>query len=171
MVTGRYESYDDILGFFQEIGQPVIDENGDEVLSGVEYQERCCYEIQYMTSDEEISFINPNDLDFEEEGDYWVADVELLHTYFQTDEDGNGPQVWGWVDMPSRTYNYASCDIDLGQRHFFYDELYASGSNHMDILNYPGQYIDEGDYVASDAPMLTSSDSSFELVWGVRNDD
>ena len=36
MVTGRYESYDDILGFFQEIGQPVIDENGDEVLSGVE---------------------------------------------------------------------------------------------------------------------------------------
>ena len=50
-----------------------------------------------MTSDEEISFINPNDLDFEEEGDYWV-DVNCC-TPIQTDEDGNGPQGLGV--MPS----------------------------------------------------------------------
>jgi hypothetical protein len=172
IVTGRYESYDEILDFFSGIGQPVIDETGAEVGSDLEFRERC-YEVLFLTSDDEVSFVNPNDVDFELEGDYWVADVELNHTYFKLDEDGNGPKVWGWVDMPSRTYNYASCDKDAGDQIFWYDEEYTTGTNHMDILNYPGLYIDSGDYVAEDSDdnELTATDSSFELVLGVRNDD
>ena len=172
IVTGRYESYDEILEFFSEIGQPVLDESGTEVGSDLEFRERC-YEVLFLTSDDEVSFVNPGNLDFELEGDYWVADVELNHTYFKLDEEGNGPKVWGWVDMPSRTYNYASCDKDAGDQIFWYDEEYTTGTNHMDILNYPGLYIDSGDYVAEDSDdnELTATDSSFELVLGVRNDD
>jgi hypothetical protein len=171
MVTGRYESYQDILDFFRdEIGQPVLNENGEEVSSNLEYRERC-YEIMMLTSDDELSFVDPEGLDFTEDGDYWVAEVDLLHTYFEQDEDGNGPQVWGWVDMPSRTYNFASCDKEAGQNHFYYDEFYNTGTNHLDVLNYPGLYIDEGDYVAEDGPRLNSVDDTFELVLGVRNDD
>jgi hypothetical protein len=170
MVTGRYESYDDVLDFFAGIGQPVLDEGGSEVASDLEYRERC-YEVLSLTSDDEVSFIAPEDLDFTEEGDYWVAEVDLLHTYFEQDEEGNGPQVWGWVDMPSKTYNFASCDKDAGQNHYYYDEYYNVGTNHLDVLNYPGLYIDDGDYVAEDPPMLTSTDDTFELVLGVRNDD
>jgi hypothetical protein len=170
IVTGRYQSYDDVIDFFQEIGQPVLGEGGEEVGSDLEFRERC-YEVLSLTSDDEVSFVTPDATDFTEEGDYWVANVSLDHSYFQLDEDGNGPQVWGWVDMPSRTYNFASCDKDGGDYFYYYDEEYNTGSNHMDVLNYPGLYIDDGDYVASDAPMLTSEDSTFELVLGVRNDD
>ena len=172
VVTGRYADYDDVLDFFDGIGQPVLDESGNEVGSDLEFRERC-YEVLSLTSDEEVSFIadGSGGLDFTEEGDYWVADVALNHSYYQEDADGNGPQVWGWVDMPSRTYNFASCDKDAGDNFYYYDEEYNLGSNHMDVLNYPGLYIDDGDYVAEDSPMLTSADQPFELVLGVRNDD
>jgi hypothetical protein len=73
--------------------------------------------------------------------------------------------------MPSRTYNYASCDKDAGDFFSYYDEEYNLGTNHQDILNYPGLYIDDGDYVAEESPMLTSETDTFELVLGVRNDD
>ena len=128
--------------------------------------------MAFVTPEESVPGFPADDaLDFRLEGDYWVADVELTHSYFADYDENTGPQVWGWVDMPSRTYNFASCDKDAGDFFSFYDEEYNLGTNHQDILNYPGLYIDDGDYVAEESPMLTSETDTFELVLGVRNDD
>ena len=82
------------------------------------------------------------------------------------------PPGKGAGNEPANAFR-GSCDKDAGDQIFWYDEEYTTGTNHMDILNYPGLYIDSGDYVAEDseASELTASDSSFELVLGVRNDD
>ena len=73
----------------------------------------------------------------------------------------------GWV-LCLPDVNHSSRDIDLGQQHFFYDELYASSPT-MDILNYEPVHRRRLCCLRrADADFIRSS---FELVLGVRNDD
>lgn len=159
MVTGRYSSYDDVLEFFRDVVKdPVTDAQGEEVTNGDVYRETC-YDEMYITSDEEVAFLARTP-DFHEEGDYLVADVTMLHVNWV-----EGMKLWGWVDMPSRTFDFSTCDDGNGVYYSRYSESYYEGTNASELINFPSLYIDEGDFVstADGAPTITDPDQPFEL--------
>ena len=154
VVTGRYSDYGDIIDFFSDVVQsPILDPDGNEVTSGINYQEHC-YEGEYVTSNDELSFIDDEPKENDEpyfkpyfhlssDGQYFEADVTIPHTLFV-----EGMELWGWVDMPSADYNFASCNPEAGDSYYRYTEQFMKGSSYPDLLNFPGIYIDEGDWVA-----------------------
>lgn len=161
LVTGRYADYDEVLDFFSsDLETPILNDEGEEVTAGIELRERC-YEINYLTGDAEVRFIGP--LDFELKGDEWVAEVEILHTDFR-----KGVSVWGWVDMPSSTFDFRTCDPENGAQVFYYDENYIVGTNYTDVLNFPGRYIGDGDIVAAEPAIIDDPDKAFDITLGLQ---
>jgi hypothetical protein len=165
MVSGRYTSYSDILDFFANvIEEPINGPGGEEVGSDEEYQERC-FDVFEVTSDYEVGLV-AQEHDFVEDGDYYVADVEVLNVDMH-----EGMQVWGWIDMPSPTFSFATCSTGDGQYYYEYDEQFYWGTNHPQLLNYPSTYIDAGDWVASDTPTITADSLGFEMTLGYQFED
>jgi hypothetical protein len=177
-VTGRFDGFGDVLDFFNnEIGPydgdlnvlEVTDSEGAIVTNDEVYRERC-YDMLYYTSDAEVEFVPPSQdadvvaeyLDFKEDGEFYVADVDLLHVKWV-----EGMQIWGWVDMPTADFNFATCNAtDQGRYVDRYTEYYEMGTSYTDLLNFPSQYIDVGDWVVDDAPTLSSKDGEFEATLG-----
>ena len=168
VVTGRYTDYQEILDFFEDVVQePVLAPDGQQVTSGETYREHC-YTTEYVTGDNEVSFIDDEpqaDVSpyfkpyFRLDGDHYVADVTIPHTLFVDDME-----LWGWVDMPSARYNYATCNPAEGNQTYRYTEQFYEGSSYPDLLNYPGTYIDEGDWVASPVS-VSDPDEDFEIIF------
>jgi hypothetical protein len=179
VVTGRYESYDDVLDFFRDVVEDEVKgSNNEPVGSGMEYRERC-YESQDVTSNNEIAFVDDDPYEdvkpyfkpyFEEDGDDWVADVVIPHTLVETDM-----KLWGWVDMPSPKFKFVTCDEAAGDYFYEYSEQYYQGASFPDVLNYPGLYIDDGDWVVDNAPSVTvkknGSVDDFELTLDFKYED
>jgi hypothetical protein len=181
-VTGRFSGFSDIIEFFNGILGPldgdanaleITDAEGAVVTDEEVYRERC-YDFLDYTSDAEVEFIPPDDsdgavsdyLDFREDGDYYVADVELLHVKLV-----DGMQIWGWVDMPTANFNFASCNsLDEGRFAYNYNEYYPMGSSFGDLLNFPSLYIDVGDWVVDDAPSIEDPDKEFEVTLGYHHE-
>ena len=161
--TGRFTSYEDILDYFGNVlGDPVSDSEGFEVNSGTEFQEHC-FELLFATADYEMLFVNEV-TDFVQEGDYLVAeDVEIPQVPFTKDM-----AIWGWMDMPSRTYEFSTCNAgsDGGEFFSYYNEEFNKGTNYIDVLNFPGNYIDPGDWVVQDAVLVTDPEAEFDLEIG-----
>ena len=162
VVTGRFSSYEDILDFFKNVvGEPLRTQEGHEVTSAAEFQERC-FEVYFATGDFEMSFIGAED--FTEEDGYLVADFELPHIKYQ-----EGMQLWGWIDMPSTSFDFNSCDPGVGDTVNYYNEFYDLGTNVVDLLNYPGKYVDSGDWVSlQDAAVITDPAAEFDLEIGYQ---
>ena len=162
-ITGRYSSYDDVIDFFDTVvNRPITDEFGDPVTGASQYQEQC-YEYRYFTSDEEVEFIDDGHLDFKlsADGEFYEAEVTVPHTLFI-----EGLTVWGWVDMPSREFKFSTCDETGGELLYYYSEQYEVGASYTDLLNFPGTYIDQGDWVGEDPPVLTTAEDDFVLTLG-----
>jgi len=168
LITGRYESYDDVIGFFRdEVRNPILNQEGNELTSGIEYREHC-YETAYLTSDQEVGFISNGGLDkngngqpyFEDMGDYFEAETDIYHSLFY-----EGAVVWGWMDAPSRTFDFSTCDAEstLGWQVFYYDEQYLTGQVPIDLLNFPSKYIFQGDVVVQDPPVITDPEKDFTV--------
>ncbi len=168
VVTGRYDSFQSIIDFFSGVVQePIIAPDGTEVLSGATYQEHC-FSTEYVTSDDELSFVDddPNEdvspyfkpyFRLNGEGTHYEADVTIPQALFIEDME-----LWGWVDMPSVRYNFTTCDSDAGTQYRRYTEQFMEGSSYPDLLNYPGIYIDEGDWVAEPV-VLSDADEKFTV--------
>lgn len=160
--TGRFESFDDIIEYFNSVVlDPIKDSSDQEVTNAEAFQERC-YDALYVTSDDELAFLNDG-LHFELEGDEYVADAEILHSKY-----AEGMAVWGWMDAPSRTYEFATCDSTYGWLYDRYSEYYYTGTNYYDVLNYPSLYIDLGDWIAEDGVTITDPDQEFDLTLGYK---
>jgi hypothetical protein len=160
-VTGRYNSYADFLDFHNNVlEQPLLTAEGHEVTSVEEFQERC-FEVLYSTGDQEMLFIQGSD--FEEDGEEWVAEVEIPHVFFK-----EGMSVWGWIDMPSVTFDFNTCNATQGAQVNYYDQRYELGTNYSDLLNFPGKYIDNGDWVAQEAEIITDPGEDFDLEIGYQ---
>lgn len=160
VTTGRFTSFDDIIDYFSNtLSDPIEDSLGDEVIGGSDFQERC-FEVLYMTGDYELLFVN-DETDFVLNGDFYEAEVNIPHTIY-----AEGMSVWGWVDMPSQTYEFASCDPTVGQRQQYYDQNIDLGTNFLDLLNYPGNYIDSGDWVVEEPAIITDPEEEFTLEIG-----
>jgi hypothetical protein len=149
LVTGRYKSFEDVLDFYANtLHTPILNDEGVAV-GADEYRERC-YEQQVYSTDHE--------------GDFYEAEVDILHTFFQ-----EGMVVWGWMDSPDTSFGFDSCVIgENGQTHSYYDEIYDRGTNFDDILNHASEHIGGGDWVASEIPTLSSPDDDFEVVLGFK---
>ena len=159
-VTGRYKSYEDLLDFHNNVlEQPLLTAEGHEVTSAEEFQERC-FEVLYSTGDHEMLFITP-ETDFVDDGDSWVAEVEIPHVPFT-----EGMTIWGWVDMPSITFDFNTCNPTQGAQVSYYDQRYQLGTNYQDLLNFPGKYIDNGDWVSQEGVIIEDPLSTFELEIG-----
>ena len=183
MVSGRFSGFADVIDFFNnDLGPLDGDTNvlditnsiGEIVTSEDEYRERC-YEFLDYTSDAEVEFIPPDDsesaiadyLDFRDDGDSYVADVELLHVKWV-----EGMQIWGWVDMPTADFNFASCDpTDEGRFADEYSDYYPMGSTFGTVLNFPSLYIDVGDWVVDDSTELEDPDEEFSVTLGYHYED
>ena len=168
VVTGRFKDYEDILDFFSnQIRQPILNNQGDEVTSGLEFRERC-YEVLYRTGDYELPFISGDDLDFVDVGDAWEAEVEILHTDYR-----KGVAVWGWMDKPSFNFGFGTCNENLGTGTFYYelDNDFTTGASFQNLLGYPAQYIEDGDYIADEGAVINNPDEEFVLTLGFENAD
>jgi len=168
VVTGRYAGFQDIIDFFADVVQePIFGPDGEEVTSGATYQEHC-FTTEHVTSYDELSFVDedPNEdvspyfkpyFKLNSEGTYYEADVTIPQTLFIEDM-----ALWGWMDMPSARYNYASCNTEAGASYYRYTEQFLKGSSFPELLNFPGNYIDAGDWVAE--PVLVSDpDKKFTI--------
>jgi hypothetical protein len=162
IVTGRFTSYDDIIDYFaNKLNTPIEDQLGNEVLGGTDFQERC-FEVLYMTGDYELLFADTEtDFNLDSSGEYYEAEIEIPHVIY-----AEGMSVWGWVDMPSQTYEFSSCDPDVGEVQNYYNDSYDIGTNSIDLLNYPGNYIDSGDWVVQEAAIINNPADQFELEIG-----
>jgi hypothetical protein len=162
VTTGRFTSYDDILDYFaNELQNPIVNQFNEEVTSDIEFRE-WCYETMFLTSDSELPFLAMDGADFELKGDYWEADATIYHSYFR-----EGAVVWGWMDSPSRSYKFASCDTSLwGWNQFYYAEQYNTGATEAGLLNSPANYIDRGDWIAAEGDLLNKPTDNFEVTLG-----
>jgi hypothetical protein len=158
-VTGRYESYADILDFYEtQLDEKVRTYDGHIVGTGEEFRERC-FEYEYGTGDHEMLFIGVRD--FRVEGDFLVGDATIPHVAMY-----ENMKVWGWMDMPSPSFDFNTCDPGVGDNINYYNENYDLGTNAIDVLNYPGKYIDFGDWVAQTPVEITDPLQPFELELG-----
>jgi len=160
VTTGRFESYDDILDYFAtELETPIENQYGEEVTTAAEFRE-WCFETMFLTSDDELPFLG--EVDFEDKGDYYEADATIYHSYFKEDA-----VVWGWMDSPSRSFNFASCNTDAwGWQMNYYDQEYQTGGTEAGLLNTPDNFIDLGDWIAGEAPSLKSPEDNFVVELG-----
>jgi hypothetical protein len=186
VVTGRYTSFDEVLDFFRDTVQnPILGPDGEEVTSGITYQEEC-FEGQYLTSEEEISFMDSEPFETDDslgdyfkpyfkdidknknsdDDDFYEADVIIPHTFVE-----KGMAIWGWVDMPSEKFSFASCDESAGDYFYRYSEQFYTGTNFPNVLNYPGLYIDGGDWVVDEAAIVTDPDKDFVIELSYKYED
>jgi len=169
ITTGRYESFEDILDWYNTVlGDPVVDEFG-AVVDSPDFFRSYCYELFQYTADYELTFLSQfvnanglemNTMDFEvnADGDY-EAKFDLWQVSYKPDM-----KIWGWMDAPSEKFTFSTCDPDRGQQNTKYTNDFEYGTNYTDLLNYPSKYIFENDWVVQSPYTFTSADAdSFRL--------
>ena len=156
--TGRFKDYDDVLDFWSNtLHDPITDEFGTEVASA-DYFRQYCYELFEVTADYELAFISGEDgLHFVENSD---GDFEADFDIYQIDYH-QGMEIWGWVDTPGQNFTFPTCDPEYGQRNTEYVNDYYYGAGRTDVLNFPGLYIEYGDFVvdSDDTVVLDHEDA------------
>lgn len=171
VTSGRFLSYDGILDWFGEKYQtPVLNGAGEEIESG-EYIRQTCFERLFYTNDEEIRVvaqdenedgtIDLSDLQFVEnaDGDFEAEFKVVQQEFFP------GMKLWGWMDSPGTVSgNLNTCDEQNGFVDNQYDDSFAVGVQHANLLNFPNEYIQEGDFVAGEAPEYSAVDDEIRIV-------
>ena len=170
LVSDRFVDFDEIIDWFNDtVGIAVVDASGQAVLDG-EYLRQTCYDLLEVTSDREVRLtaedrndddkIDAADLDFVLEGEYFVADFEILQQEFFWDQnqencepgvDCKGFSLWGFLDSPGPSYNFDSCNQGSGSGGFNVNDYatdYQGGAWYRNLLNLPSQRISAGDWVA-----------------------
>jgi len=187
VISGRYESFQSLVDWFNdEMEVPVyFDGSGDVVETG-EYIRQNCYQLLRYTEDEEIQIlpkdknedgqIDLNDLDFVQNSDGdWEADFTIWQQQFV-----EGFRLWGWMDAPAEAgyvfeedlqseFRYSSCNPNQGYNQFIYDRDYFAGTQYVDLLNVPSNYITNGDWVAEESIAWNDPEEEVVLRLGVQH--
>ncbi len=157
LVSGRFETYQDIVDWFTEVvGDPPVDE-GDVPIGTGEFIKQTCYQLLEVTSDEEVRItayedrnddatIDSNDLDFIENGEFFEAEFIIRYAPFF-----EGMTAWAFLDQANQiTFEHDTCDSSNGYFENTYNRRFAAGIPQADVLNAPFSYIDDEDWVASE---------------------
>lgn len=171
-VSGRFLDYDAIVDWFRDVVKdPVTDSSGVEVPSG-DWLKQECYDLLFVTQDAEVRItayedrnddgvIDEKDLDFVQRSD---GAFEAPFTIFQQDFV-EGFSLWGWMDSPSPAdQSFRTCDPTEGFNVAEYDADFNGGTLYDNLLNFPSNYIERGDYVASTGFTYQSADETPELL-------
>ncbi len=173
LTSGRFEDWDSIVDWFADLDTPLTDLSGALVPNG-EYLRQVCFDLLNVTSDAETRVtayedrngdgnIDALDLDFQREGEFFVADFTLFQQELQYDRDQEnctpgrdcrGFSLWGWMDAPAESnFSFTTCaeDADFGLTIQEYNVLFNPGASVPDVLNFPSRYIARGDWVSSEA--------------------
>lgn len=175
MTSGRWESYDAIVEWFNDtLGIPIVDADGRKVENG-EYFRQTCFDLMEVTSDLEVMLmpqdrngdekVNALDLDFVENAD---GDFEGTFTLWQQDffwdqdaeeKSGCTPgldcpafKLWAFMDGPGgNDASFATCDNSdfVGFEVEEYNHDFFGGRAMENVLNQPDSYVGEGDWVAN----------------------
>ncbi|MEN0064966.1 MAG: hypothetical protein AAGA48_22665 [Myxococcota bacterium] len=170
LTSGRFETWDSIVEWFELLETPLTDVNGAPVPNG-EYLRQVCYDFLNITSDEEIrvtafedrnndGYINSGDLDFQREDDFFVAEFTMFQQELFYDQDDpnctpgrdcTGFSLWGWMDAPDvDRFDYTTCfDDQFGLQIQEYNIEFEPGASPPDVLNFPSRYIARGDWVST----------------------
>lgn len=157
MVSGRYESFESIIEWWNEIvGDPILDAGGSKVEVADAFRDTC-YQLGRWTSDSEIRItatsdrngdgeVDAGDLDFVEDGDNFVADFTMYDAEFF-----EGMTAWAFMERPEPgSFNYDStCNDQLGYQENTYDQNWRAGTQFQNVLNRPASYTETGDWVST----------------------
>jgi len=171
VTSGRFTSYDEILDWYATYYEDPVENSQGEVIQTGEYIRQTCFERLNYTSDEEIRLVasdtnedgvvDAKDLQFVEnaDGDFEATFIARQAEFFP------GMKVWGWMDTPSLVDGRLNtCDERSGFQDTQYDDTFQVGVQYRNLLNFPSEYIQEGDYVAgvgvqmddiTDEPVIT----------------
>jgi len=171
LTSGRFETYDSILDWFDQVGSPLADDNQVTIEDG-DYIQQTCYNLLNVTSDAELRItayedrngdgdIDEKDLDFVDDGDgNFVADFTIYQQEMFWDQnqknctpgkDCKGFSLWGWMDSPAvQDYSFTTCDSTAGFLNPWYNSNFYGGAAHVDTLDFPHSYIAAGDVTASE---------------------
>lgn len=170
VTSGRFLDYQELIDWFKLVEQPITDAAGAEVTDS-SFLQQTCYDLLNATSDDEVRItayedrnedgtIDRGDLDFIEEGDFYVGEFTLWQQEHFSDsnqenctpgEDCTGFSLWGWMDAPSEgRYQFASCDETAGYQNTLYNADFFGGAPYTNLLNFPSTYITPGDWVATE---------------------
>lgn len=170
VVSGRFLDYQEMVDWFQFIEQPILDASGIEVVDG-DFISQTCYDLLNVNTDDEVRItafedsnkdgaIDRGDLDFVEDGDYFVGNFtiwqqELFWDQNQEDctpgTDCAGFTLWGWMDAPSSlSFQYSTCSPETGFQNQEYNAQFYGGAPYPNLLNFPATYITPGDWVATE---------------------
>ncbi len=155
VLTGRFSDYDDILDYFSNVAEiPITDEFGVEVAS-TDYFRSYCYELFEYTADYEMEWISgESGLDFtlSDDSQYFEADFDLWMV-----QHYESMKIWGWMDAPSEKFSFTTCNDSSGNQSSGYATDFYYGTNHSGLLNFPSQYIFDGDWVATSGFEITTT--------------
>jgi hypothetical protein len=157
VVSGRYADYDEIIDWFNNfVGDPIDDGAGGTIQSG-EFLRQTCLQILELTSDEEIRIlprddnadgvVDAQDLDFLDAGDFFEAEFTIYQAEFF-----EGMSAWAFLDNAnSIDFTHSTCNPAEGYFENTYNRRYQAGTQFADVLNTPFEYIDDEDWVSSEA--------------------
>ncbi len=173
-VSGRYKDFDALVDWFSETLQdPILDQFGNEIPNG-EFLRQTCFDLLEYTNDAELRMtayedrngdgvIDEGDLDFvqREDGKFeaeftiwqqeWFDNRDVVEDAGGAEEEIHGFTLWGFMDTPADlTYEFSTCDPENGYLETTYNNYFFGGRPYQDILNQPGFYIGQGDWVASE---------------------
>ncbi|MFT7519056.1 MAG: hypothetical protein ACI9MC_001192 [Kiritimatiellia bacterium] len=174
VVSGRHMDFDSMVDWFRDdLQTPIVDHRGREIVSGDAIRQ-ACYDVLNITSDAEIRLtvtddknedgaIDAKDLDFVENSD---GDFEADFIIYQQ-EFFAGMKLWGWMDKPSPiTGSFDTCNPGGGFGNREYDQNWTGGYPPPFLLNYPSEYVNEGDWVSGDAWAYETVDDTVVLTIG-----
>ncbi len=173
LISGRFQDYDELVEWYNgTLGQPIVDADGREVDNGTYFQQTC-WDLLEVTSDEEVrltSYDQDRDgelgsgegLDFFQnaDGDFEAEFILRQQEYFwdqnqencEAGTDCTGFSLWAYMDGPAdNSGTFSTCNA-TGQNGFEVEEYnydFFGGRVESDVLNQPGNYIGEGDWVAN----------------------
>ena len=152
VITGRYPTIADLLEL-----KPVNNEDGS-LMSDEEFYDQCQWYYGW-NSIAEFRFIGEEQLDFAEDADgNWAADFTAVHT--QAPESSI---IWGFMDN-----DFTTCSTTQGginRRTSDDGEFFREGTNFGDVLNFPDQYITQGDLISGEVAVIEADKSDgYRLV-------
>jgi hypothetical protein len=168
-VSGRYTSYQSMIDWFSSVLGDVPEDSGRPVSSG-EQLRQICMELYEVNSDNELRMVEDRDLD----GTIDEADLDFIENA-DGDFEGRfeildadfyaGMSAWAFADNPGAAgYRIDTCTDQNGYFETTYDRRFRSGLQQPDVLNFPANYIREGDFVASEGFIWDDPEAEATIV-------
>lgn len=172
VLSGRFTDFDQLIDWFTIANEiEIIDALGVPMTSGAELRQ-ICYDLLEVTSDEDVRItasdrnadgvIDESDLDFQQREDgSFEASFTIWQQEFFANTEGSGFTLWGFMERPELTVdpgtnatfsNTCVVSSEDGASAGFpvnvYNQEWDGGRQAFDILNYPYEYIEPGDFVS-----------------------